>query len=137
MGLGRKAIAFVLLGLFLPASTAQTFPLVWCFTPSGHNAIELCAVTRGCHYIPAASNEGRTAVKAGKHGECTDIDLTQFTQSPSKLQLTGSPPSDPVVSDLRFKRIPGNSNLLRFGSLEPLDAIATQLAQLRTVVLLI
>jgi len=135
----RKLIAFLLLLLFAPASTADALPLVWCLAPSGHNAIELF------HNLPASSGLRQLAAKGSavhgqsvdKHGACKDFIVSQSAQSPTKLSLKAPPSPDPVLLGPASKAAepPAQAVASRFAVQKNLAA--NQLAQLRTVVLLI
>lgn len=140
---GRKIVALMLLVLFAPASMADALPLVWCLAPSGHNAIEL--YSGGCHKLPAVSEVPRCAAKSaasfrrwtGEPGGCRDFVVSQSAQTPTKL-LPKTPPSpDPVALDALSEAVENPSKPAPSRPGVPLDPAANQLAQLRTVVLLI
>lgn len=131
----RKLVALLLLALFVPASTANALPLVWCSTPSDHNAIELF------HSFPEIS--GPTAKVApswsqpsGGHGDCIDYFVTQAVQSLAKASLVAPPSPDSSPQDLSTG-LEHHTRSALSGSLIPPVLVSNQLAQLRTVVLLI
>ena len=138
----QKIFAIVMLLLFMPASMAQAAPLVWCLAPSGHSAIELD--NGGCHKPSALSEASLCSVKsgsslpkwAGKPNACLDVALSQTAQTPTKV-LSKMPPSPEGVA-LKALSV-GVEAHCKLAPIQPglLNPAAIQLAQLRTVVLLI
>ena len=127
----RKFVIFALLALLLPAWAAGGLTLVWCVGPNGHSAIETLAVN-DCHdELTEASDDASLIAKKG----CIDFSLWQRAEAPKKHLFLASVSVDPVMA--------------HFGSVDlcpeceavtaPIrrDAASDQLAQLRTVVLLI
>lgn len=129
----RKIAALLLLALLLPAWAAAGLPLVWCIGPNGHNAIE--GLTVGCH------DELGDSVHSGgfiaDSDECTDFSLWQRIQVPSNPSTVASPSPDPIPVVASFESTDRGPQSDSVETFVPLDPIASQLAQLRTVVLLI
>lgn len=130
----RKFVTFALLALLLPAWAASGLPLVWCVGPNGHNAIK--ALTLGdCHDAPEASF--RAGKLSAKNGNCTDFSLWQRAEAPRKLFSDTPPPPDPTAVGALPEAVHGNPECGLQGFCIQFDFVANQLAQLRTVVLLI
>lgn len=131
----RKFAISALIALVLPAWAAGGgLPLVWCVGPSGHSSVEMMGLG-DCHGAPASVlHDGYS--DAGKAG-CTDFSLWQQAQTPREPVAVTSPPPDPVTPAAFTVAIHGNLGCrLPLPCSQP-DSIANQLAQLRTVILLI
>lgn len=139
----RKIIAFFLLLLFAPTYGAAAMPLVWCVAP-GHNAVERCG-SSGCHNQSLGSDltgfqheaKAPCSRMASGQGGCTDWSLSQPTRSTIGLLPVAPPSPDGGAFSLPPKLEEQASLVPPLVPFAPLDLIANQLAQLRTVVLLI
>ncbi|HML92996.1 hypothetical protein [Methyloceanibacter sp.] len=131
----RKFAIFAFLALFLPAWAPGGLPLVWCVGSNGHNAVEMLGLG-DCHRAPTPGfRDGNSgAEKAG----CTDFSLWRKAQLPREPVVAAPPPPpDPATPAAFTVAIHGNPGCrLPLPRSQP-DSIANQLAQLRTVVLLI
>jgi hypothetical protein len=130
----RKVAISALIALVLPAWAGGGLPLVWCVGPSGHSSVEMMGLG-DCHRAPASDpHDGYSG--AGKPG-CTDFTLWKQAQTPREPVVGTSPlpaPPTPAVLTQAIQADPERQLPLRCS--QP-DSIANQLAQLRTVVLLI
>ena len=125
----RKFVIFALLALLLPAWAVGGLSLVWCVGPNGHSAVETLALN-DCHAAPTeASDDASLSAKKG----CIDFSFWQRAESPKKHLFVASVSAYPV------KAIFGSVDLRREVVTAPIrwDAGSDQLAQHRTVVLLI
>jgi hypothetical protein len=129
----RKLAIFALVTLLLPASAVGA-SLIWCVGLNGHNAIE-SVLSSDYHETFRSSIHAREHCVEG--GSCRDFDVLQHAEVPRKLASLAASSKNSAASAV----IPEQS----FGSCElPLQVVRTwtgvvagQLAQLRTVVLLI
>lgn len=130
----RKFAILALIALVLPTWAGGGLPLVWCIGPSGHSSVEMIGLG-DCHGAPAAVlRDGYS--EAGKAG-CTDFSMWQEAQT-TREPVAGpsAPPNPPMPAALTvaFRANPGCQLAM---SCSQSDSVADQLAQLRTVVLLI
>jgi hypothetical protein len=128
----RRSVIFALLALLMPAWAANGLPLVWCVGANGHSAIETLGLG-DCHGGSAFS-KGHLSVE---EGDCTDFALWQQAQNP-RQPIAVSPPRPDATTHTKLAATihsdPGRQ--LRLSGFQS-DSIASQLTQLRTVVLLI
>ncbi|WP_208430899.1 hypothetical protein [Methyloceanibacter caenitepidi] len=129
----RKFAIFALVALLLPASAVGA-SLVWCVGLNGHNAIESAASSHH-HETSRFSSQVRELCVEG--GRCLNYDVLQLAEVPKKLASLASPSKNPTASAII-------SHNYFDGSESPLEVVrtwtgvvASQLAHLRTVVLLI
>lgn len=127
----RQFAVYFLLALLLPAWAAGALPLVWCVGPNGHNAIETMGLN-DCHDEPTVASID-AGVVAGK--DCIDFSLWQRAEAPKKPVLVASVSNDPSKTPLGACEPILNYELVSAHIRQ--DAASDQLAQLRTVVLLI
>ena len=140
----RKLVALILIALFAPAWMSNAPLLVWCLAPSGHNAIEL-AVVPDHHEPPRLSGVSGFAAKDtplpdradSKQRKCVDFVIAQPVQSQSNPWLAAPPPPDPAASVEFSTYACALRDAPRPTPLISLHLAAAQLAQLRTVILLI
>jgi hypothetical protein len=133
----RTFLAGSLLLVFAWSRVAEAMPLVLCLGSDGHKVIEL-ASSEGCHnasktdlYVDSGYTVSLIGSSAGKHGDCNDIALPDEVRSPVKVSKTLAPPA-PVFSTLEA---PVEHYMPWALRMPPPQPVATQLAQLRTVVL--
>lgn len=130
----RKFAIFTLVALLLPALAAGALSLVWCVGLSGHSAIESAASS---DYHETARHPSQARELCVEGGSCRDFDVLQLAEVPRKLAAAASPSQNAAAAAI----VPDSD----FGNSEPTlrvfrvwtDIAASQLAQLRTVVLLI
>ena len=124
-------MVFALLALLLPAWAAGGLTLVWCVGPNGHSAIEILAVN-DCHdELTEASDAAGLIAKKG----CIDFSLWQSADAPKKHLFVASVSADPVKA--LFGSVDLRPECEAVTAPIHWDAGSDQLAQLRTVVLLI
>jgi len=130
----RKFAISALIALVLPAWAGGGLPLVWCVGPSGHSSVEMMGLG-DCHGASASViHDGYSG--AGKAG-CTDFSLWKQAQTPREPVAGTSPLPDPPTPAALIGPIQANPGCQRLLPHSQPDSIANQLAQLRTVVLLI
>jgi hypothetical protein len=130
----RKFVIFAVIALVLPAWAAGGLPLVWCVGSNGHSAVE--AVGLGdCH--DAQTSAFRNGKSSAEKADCTDFSLWQRAQAPREPVAGTSPPPDLAMPVALTVAAQGSSPCQLSIFCSRPDFVADQLAQHRTVVLLI
>ena len=130
----KYAVLFLLASL-LPAWMAGGLPLVWCVGPNGHSAIEALAFN-DCH--DGSTSAFRDQEVGGEKEDCTDFGIWQRAEAPKKQLASALPSPEPGTA---AAEIPATLHCIptceRQGARHDVDFVGHQLAQLRTVILLI
>jgi hypothetical protein len=137
----RAIVAISMLLLFTWSRAADALALVWCLGPDGHSSIEL-AMSEGCHNSSVAEfsvDVGYTTdlvgPPVGQHENCKDFIVSKDVRSPIKISWTTPPPPSPAPYALSVDYFDASSRARPSGPALRPDLVASQLAQLRTVVL--
>ena len=127
----RKFVILTLIALILPAWVAGSLPLVWCVGPNGHSAIENLVLKECQTWRGGVAGEVNLAAEKG----CLDFSLLQRGEVSKKPLFTAGGSKDQTEA---LSALLGLCSNCEPSSLQVRpDAGPDQLAQLRTVVLLI